>query len=114
MEDSMSEPEAPTEDLAAAVAPTASGEGSPNLDLLLDVPLKVTVEVGRSRILVKDLLQMHEGYVVELDKQANEPLDVYVNNRLIARGEAVLVNEKFGLRLTEVLSPQERIEKLGD
>lgn len=84
-----------------------------NLDLLLDVPLNVTVEVGRSRMLVKELLQMHEGYVVELDKLANEPLDLYVNSQLVARGEAVLVNEKFGLRLTEVVSPEERIEKLG-
>ena len=84
-----------------------------NLDFLLDVPLQVSVEVGRSRLLIKDLLQMREGYVIELDKLAGEPLDVYVNSRLIARGEAVLVNEKFGLRLTDVVSPSERIEKLG-
>jgi flagellar motor switch protein FliN/FliY len=63
--------------------------------------------------MVKDLLQMREGYVIELDKLAGEPLDVYINSRLIARGEAVLVNEKFGLRLTDVISPSERIEKLG-
>jgi len=83
------------------------------LDFLFDVPLKVSVEVGRSQILVKDLLQMREGYVIELDKMAGEPLDLYVNSRLIARGEAVLVNDKFGLRLTDVVSPSERIEKLG-
>lgn len=88
------------------------GEGK-DIGFLLDVPLQVTVEIGRSRILVKDLLQMVEGYVVELDKLAGEPLDLYVNSRLIARGEVVLVNEKLGLRLTDVVSPSERIEKLG-
>lgn len=90
-----------------------TGEDIKNLDFLLDVPLQVSVEVGRSRILIKDLLQMREGFVVELDKLAGEPLDVYVNQRLIARGEAVMVNDKFGLRLTDVVSPAERLEKLG-
>lgn len=84
-----------------------------NLEFLMDVPLQVSVEVGRARLLIKDLLQMREGYVVELEKLAGEPLDVYVNSRLIARGEAVLVNDKFGLRLTDVVSPSERLEKLG-
>lgn len=83
------------------------------IDLLLDIPLQVSVEVGRSRILVRDLLQMQEGTLVELDKLAGEPLDLYVNSRLIARGEAVVVNDKFGLRLTDVVSPSERIENLG-
>ena len=83
------------------------------LGFLLDIPLQVSVEVGRTRILISELLQMREGYVLELDKIAGEPLDLYVNSRLIARGEAVLVNDKFGLRLTDVVSPSERIEKLG-
>ena len=83
------------------------------LDFLYDVPLQVSVEVGRSRILLRDLLRMGEGYVIELDKMAGEPLDLYVNSRLIARGEAVMVGEKFGIRLTEVLSTSDRIEKLG-
>ncbi len=83
------------------------------IDLLLDIPLEVSVEVGRSRILVRDLLQLQEGSMIELDKLAGEPLDLYVNSRLIARGEAVVVNEKFGLRLTDVVSPSERIENLG-
>ena len=83
------------------------------IDLLLDIPLEISVEVGRSRILVRDLLQLQEGSLVELDKLAGEPLDLYVNSRLIARGEAVVVNEKFGLRLTDVVSPSERIENLG-
>ncbi len=88
-------------------------EASKDIGILLDIPLQVSVEVGRSKILVKDLLQMSEGYVVELDKLAGEPLELYVNSRLIARGEAVLVNDKLGLRLTDVVSPSERIEKLG-
>ncbi len=83
------------------------------IDLLLDIPLEISVEVGRSRILVRDLLQLQEGSLIELDKLAGEPLDLYVNARLIARGEAVVVNEKFGLRLTDVVSPSERIENLG-
>jgi len=83
------------------------------IDLLLDIPLEVSVEVGRSRILVRDLLQLQEGSLIELDKLAGEPLDLYVNSRLIARGEAVVVDEKFGLRLTDVVSPAERIENLG-
>ena len=82
------------------------------IDFLLDVPLQVSVEVGRARMLVKDFLQMKEGGVIELDKLADEPLDLYVNNRLIARGEAVVVNEKFGLRLIDVVSTSERLEKL--
>lgn len=93
--------------------PASQNNNESKLEFLFDVPLKVSVEVGRSQILVKDLLQMREGYVIELDKMAGEPLDLYVNSRLIARGEAVLVNDKFGLRLTDVVSPSERIEKLG-
>ena len=79
----------------------------------LDIPLQVSVEGGRSRILVRELLQMQEGTLIELDKLAGEPLDLYVNSRLSARGEAVVVNDKFGLRLTDVVSPSERIENLG-
>lgn len=90
-----------------------AGTDSQKLEFLFDVPLQVSVEVGRAKILIKDLLQMREGYVIELDKLAGEPLDLYVNSRLVARGEAVMVNEKFGLRLTDVVSPSERIEKLG-
>lgn len=83
------------------------------LEFLYDVPLEVSVEVGRSKILLRDLLRMGEGYVIELDKIAGEPLDLYVNSRLIARGEAVMVGEKFGIRLTDVVSTSDRIEKLG-
>lgn len=89
------------------------GREGRSLDFLYDVPLQVSVEVGRCRILLRDLLRMGEGYVIELDKMAGEPLDLYVNSRLIARGEAVMVGEKFGIRLTEVVNTTDRIEKLG-
>ena len=84
-----------------------------DLEFLYEVPLQVSVEVGRARILLKDLLQMGEGYVVELDKMAGEPLDLFVNGRLIARGEAVRIGDKVGIKLTEVVSQSDRLEKLG-
>ncbi len=83
------------------------------LEFLYDVPLQISVEVGRSKILLKDLLKMGEGYVIELDKLAGDPLDLYVNSRLIAQGEAVMVGDKFGIRLTDVVNTSERIEQLG-
>ncbi|MEE4241890.1 MAG: flagellar motor switch protein FliN [Desulfopila sp.] len=89
------------------------GNSSRGLEFLYDVPLQVSVEVGRSKILLKDLLSMSEGYVIELEKLAGEPLDLYVNSRLIAHGEAVLVGDKFGIRLTDVVSKSDRVEKLG-
>ena len=82
------------------------------LDLLLDVPLDVTVELGRSRMTIQDLLGLTPGSVVELDKVAGEPLDIVVNDRLIARGEAVVVNDKFGIRITDIISKAERIARL--
>ena len=94
-------------------AKSAAAEGGRGLDFLYDVPLQVSVEVGRSKILLRDLLKMGEGYVIELDKLAGDPLDLYVNSRLIARGEAVMVGERFGIRLTDVVSTSDRIEKLG-
>ena len=87
--------------------------GSRGLDFLYDVPLQISVEVGRSRLLLRDLLKMGEGYVIELDKLAGEPLDLYVNSRLIARGEAVMVGDKYGIRLTDVISAVDRVQKLG-
>jgi len=83
------------------------------LGFLLDIPLEVSIEIGRTRILIKDLLQLQEGTIIELDKLAGEPLDLYVNSRLIARGEAVMVKDRYGLRLTDVVSPAERLENLG-
>lgn len=84
-----------------------------NLDFLLDVTLQVSVEVGRTRMTIQDLLQLCQGSVIELAKLAGEPLDVYINDRLVARGEAVIVNEKFGVRVTDILSQHERIQNLG-
>ena len=83
------------------------------LDLILDIPLRVSVELGRTKMLVNDLLQLGQGSVIELNKLAGDPLEVLVNDKLIARGEVVVVNEKFGIRLTDIISPIERIEKLG-
>jgi flagellar motor switch protein FliN/FliY len=82
------------------------------LDLLLDVPLNVDVELGRARMTIQDLLALGPGSVIELDKVAGEALDILVNDRLVARGEAVVVNDKFGIRITDIVSPQERIQRL--
>jgi flagellar motor switch protein FliN/FliY len=83
-----------------------------DLDFILDIPLFLTVELGRNRMLISELLQLGQGSVVELTKLAGEPMDVYVNQRLIARGEVVVINEKFGVRLTDIVSPAERINNL--
>jgi flagellar motor switch protein FliN len=87
--------------------------GNPrDLEFLLDIPLLVSVELGRTKMLINDLLQLGQGSVVELEKLAGEPMEVYVNNRLIARGEVVVINEKFGVRLTDIVSPSERVRQL--
>ncbi|HET6419114.1 MAG TPA: flagellar motor switch protein FliN [Geobacteraceae bacterium] len=83
-----------------------------NLEFILDIPLQLTVELGRTKILVKDILELNQGAVVELGKLAGELLDVYVNSKLVARGEAVIINEKFGVRLVDIVSPNERVEKV--
>jgi flagellar motor switch protein FliN len=83
-----------------------------NLEVILDVPVTLSMEVGRTRIPIRNLLQLNQGSVVELDRAAGEPLDVFVNGTLVAHGEVVVVNEKFGIRLTDVISPAERIKKL--
>ena len=83
-----------------------------NLQFILDIPLQLTVELGRTKILVKDVLQLNQGAVVELSKLAGEPLDIFVNSKLVARGEAVVVNDKFGVRLTDIVSPNERVEEV--
>ena len=84
-----------------------------NLDLILDIPLSVTVELGRSKMLINDLLQLGQGSVVELTKLVGEPLEVLVNDKLVARGEVVVVNEKFGVRLTDIVTPMERVKSLA-
>jgi len=91
---------------------TGGGRSGFDLDFILDIPLTLTVELGRCRMLINELLQLGQGSVVELQKIAGEPMDVYVNQRLIARGEVVVINEKFGVRLTDIISPAERILKL--
>ncbi|MDH5189984.1 MAG: flagellar motor switch protein FliN [Gammaproteobacteria bacterium] len=83
-----------------------------NLDLILDIPVTISMEIGRSHINIRNLLQLNQGSVIELDRLAGEPMDVLVNGTLIAHGEVVVVNEKFGIRLTDVISPAERIKKL--
>ena len=84
-----------------------------SLDLILDIPLTVTVELGRSKMLINDLLQLGQGSVIELTKLKGEPLEVLVNQKLVARGEVVVVNEKFGVRLTDIVSPMERVQSLA-
>ncbi|WP_248799550.1 flagellar motor switch protein FliN [Pseudomonas sp. MWU13-2105] len=84
----------------------------PNLEVILDIPVSISMEVGSTDINIRNLLQLNQGSVIELDRLAGEPLDVLVNGTLIAHGEVVVVNEKFGIRLTDVISPSERIKKL--
>jgi flagellar motor switch protein FliN/FliY len=91
---------------------TENGQERQNLEFILDIPLQVTVELGRTKLLVKDILQLNPGAVGELTKLAGEPLDIFVNSKRVARGEAVVVNEKFGVRLVDIVSPNERVEKI--
>jgi flagellar motor switch protein FliN/FliY len=92
---------------------TAERTTARNFDLLLDIPLEVTVELGRTRLELRELLALTSGSVVELGKAAGEPLDVLVNGKLVARGECVMVNDKFGVRLTDIVSRSERLARLG-
>lgn len=94
-------------------AAQGAGAGPRTLDFILDVTLQVTVEVGRARMTIQDILQLGQGSVIELEKLAGEPLDIYVNGKHVARGEAVIVNEKFGVRLTDIISPEDRVEELA-
>lgn len=100
----------PTESAATATAATTGKDV--NLDVILDVAVTLSMEAGRTRVPIRNLLQLNQGSVVELDRAAGEPLDVYVNGTLIAHGEVVVVNDKFGIRLTDVISPAERLRKL--
>jgi len=106
-------PRAPLEEFGNA--PKSSplvNTGKPNMDVILDIPVSISMEVGNTNITIRNLLQLNQGSVIELDRLAGEPLDVLVNGTLIAHGEVVVVNEKFGIRLTDVISPSERIQKL--
>ena len=101
------------EDPSVSGTGTLSREETQNLDLILDIPLTVTVELGRSKMLINDLLQLGQGSVIELTKLVGEPLEVLVNDKLVARGEVVVVNDKFGVRLTDIVSPMERVQSLS-
>jgi len=92
---------------------TASSKEAPDLDFILDIPLEVSVELGRAKMLISELLQLGQGSVIELTKLAGEPLEILVNQKLVARGEVVVINEKFGVRLTDIISPAERVKQLG-
>ena len=125
-ETNVDEPEGMEDDWAAALAEQADaevaefdqltpekGKSEVNLDAILDVPVTISMEIGRTRIAIRNLLQLNQGSVVELDRLAGEPMDVLVNGTLIAQGEVVVVNEKFGLRLTDIISPADRIRRLS-
>jgi len=92
--------------------PGMSPEAAKNLELVMDIPVQMTVELGRARMPIRNLLQLAQGSVVELNELAGEPLDVFVNGCLVAQGEVVVVNEKFGIRLTDIITPSERLKKL--
>ena len=100
------------EQLQGAVTTTESAYSDVNLDVILEVPVTLSMEVGRTRIPIRNLLQLNQGSVIELERVAGDPLDVFVNGTLVAHGEVVVVNDKFGIRLTDVVSPAERIRKL--
>ena len=104
---------APAADTASQPANSVGGGGSPvNMEFLLDIPLEVTVELGRTKMLINDMLKLGQGSVIELSKLAGESLEILANQKPIARGEVVVVNEKYGVRLTEVISPMKRVEGL--
>ncbi|MEQ5834355.1 flagellar motor switch protein FliN [Marinobacter sp. NFXS9] len=105
---------APMEEFGQESAISETGTGpAPDLDVILDIPVTISMEVGNTQIPIRNLLQLNQGSVIELDRLAGEPLDVLVNGTLIAHGEVVMVNEKFGIRLTDVISPGERIKRLS-
>jgi len=107
----------PTPPPAPASFPSFDGGGAApapkNIDFILDIPMQVTVQVGSTKMVIRELLQLGQGSVIELEKLAGEPMEVLVNNKLVARGEVVVVNEKFGVRLTDVISAAERVQQLA-
>lgn len=116
----MAEQAAPPDAVKPAAAPIfeplsptkPSGEGGGDIEMVLDIPVQLTVELGRTRIAIRNLLQLAQGSVVELEGMAGEPMDVLVNGCLIAQGEVVVINEKFGIRLTDIITPAERMRRL--
>ena len=110
----MAAPAAQPADIFPSFAAPAAASGVMNeLDMILDIPVQITVELGRTKITIKNLLQLAHGSVVELDAMAGEPMDVLVNGTLIAQGEVVVVNDKFGIRLTDIITPSERMRKIN-
>jgi flagellar motor switch protein FliN/FliY len=105
------------DDLSNEQTEAARKRGKPpeghDLEFILDIPLELSVELGRSKMLVNDLLQLGQGSIVELNKLAGEPLEIFINRKLVARGEVVVVNEKFGVRLTDIITPMERVRSLA-
>lgn len=95
------------------LSPSKDGGAHPELDFILDIPLEISVEIGRTKMLIKDLLKLNQGAIIELEKFAGEPVEIYVNGKLMARGEVVVVNDRFGVRVTEIISAQDRIKRLG-
>jgi flagellar motor switch protein FliN/FliY len=95
------------------LSPARGTEPPQELDFILDLPLEVSVEIGRTKMLIKDLLKLTQGSIIELDRIAGEPVDIYVNGKLMAKGEVVVVNDRFGVRVTEIISAQDRVKKLG-
>jgi flagellar motor switch protein FliN/FliY len=110
-------PSAPSAPVAPASFPSLDGGSAApapkNIDFILDIPMQVTVQVGSTKMVIRELLQLGQGSVIELEKLAGEPMEVLVNNKLVARGEVVVVNDKFGVRLTDVISAAERVQQLG-
>ena len=117
MEEQGDTPEAPADDFQQVQAKPLNedmevGSGDVKLDVILDIPVTIAMEIGRTKLSIRNLLQLNQGSVVELDRLAGEPMDVLVNGTLVAHGEVVVVNEKFGIRLTDVISPADRIKNL--
>ena len=111
-EQAAAQPAAQPANIFPRLTPGTPAEGTKDLDLILDIPVSLTVELGRTRIPIKHILQLAQGSVIELDALAGEPMDVLVNGCLIAQGEVVVVNEKFGIRLTDIVTPSERVRRL--
>jgi len=102
---------------AGAASPQISGDvafDESGMEILMDIPLEISVELGRKRMVVRDIVELISGSIIEIDKAAGEPVDVLVNGKLVARGEVVVIEDNFGVRITEILSPQERLQRLND
>lgn len=106
------QPVTPLQEAELSPSPQPNGSQTLDMDFILDIPLKLTVEVGRTKLLIQELLQLGQGSVIELDKLMGEPFEVMVNEKLVARGDIVVVNDRFGVRLTDITSPAERVQSL--